>query len=213
MRAVSITFDDGLIDSARLATKLLPDARFTFYLVSGWLEGTVPVSDAGNAGLNHGTLAEWLELGHDIGSHSHSHPMPYPPGYLADCEVSRSWFAERFPEPVHFAFPYCRVLHVPPGFKSYKAGEKTGLYNPLAPGPRSVLNGINPIWDYATRRHRPFGSVFKILDEQPADSWLILTFHGIGEGWGPITADEFLSLGTYLAGSDHQLRTVSEMIP
>lgn len=217
MRVVSLTFDDGLIDSARLATELMPDAHLCFYLVSGWLDGSVPITEPGNVGLNHGTIEEWEELaaaGHDLGCHSHSHPMPYPPGYLADCERSRQWFAGRSPEPVHFAFPYCRVLHVPPGFRSYKAGEKTGFYNPLRPAsPGPILNGVNPVWDYVSRKMRPFDAVFTILGEQPPDSWLVLTFHGIGEGWGPVTAAEFSSLGAYLRGSDHQIKTVSEMIP
>lgn len=219
MRAVSLTFDDGLIDSVRQAADLLPWARFGLFLVSGWLDGSEPITDTGNVGLNHGTLTDWQELaavGHDLACHSYSHPMPSiynAPTYLADCEKSRQWFSDRISGPLHFAFPYCRAIHVPEGYRSYKSGERTGPYNSLPLDDYPILNAVNPIWDYTNRKFRPFESVFAILDAQPQDSWLILTFHGINEGWGPVTPAEFASLGSYLRSSDHQVRTMTEMLP
>lgn len=211
MRLVSLTFDDGMISTARLATRSLPGVPMTFFLVTGWIDGLAVPDDPPNRSVDHGTTAQWKELeasGHELACHGHSHKRASHPDYPSDCHRASEWFQK----PVPLALPYGDIGRLPPGFTAYKAGEFV-TYNELPVSKRPLLASVNPVWDHATQRARPFRSIYEILDRQPDQTWLIVTLHGIEEGWGPITLAEFVGLGSYLTRSDHVVRTLSGSVP
>src|SRR5581483_8030235 len=75
MKVLSLTFDDGLLATAK-KVDLLP-YKATFYIVTGWVRpNMVPILDAWNQDRDHGGLDDWIALskkGHDVQSHTVSH--------------------------------------------------------------------------------------------------------------------------------------------
>lgn len=182
MRLVSFTFDDGLIESAKKIQLLkIPS---TFYLVTGWVTKELEVKDKFNLGLNHGDIKEWKYLnkkGLDIGSHSHKHEKiknkeEFKKDIFKSIEIIKSNFECKF---YNFSFPYGQEKFECKGFNSWKTGF-VDLYNKIG---RKKISSYNPFYDNKNT------NLSQAIEEMPDKSWLVLTFHGIDEGWLPCTED------------------------
>ncbi|PIN93322.1 hypothetical protein COU54_03505, partial [Candidatus Pacearchaeota archaeon CG10_big_fil_rev_8_21_14_0_10_31_24] len=79
-RYVSFTFDDGFIAGAQKVAKIIHPHKATFYLVTGWVKpNSIEIKDEYNIDADHGDIKQWqklAQLGHEIGSHTVSHPIP-----------------------------------------------------------------------------------------------------------------------------------------
>jgi peptidoglycan/xylan/chitin deacetylase (PgdA/CDA1 family) len=75
-RLLSITFDDGALDNYTHAFPALEDAglKATFFVVSGCMGGTYKASYYETPTMGEGQVKELSDRGHEIGSHSVSHP-------------------------------------------------------------------------------------------------------------------------------------------
>lgn len=172
----------------------------TFYLVTGWVDGTEEIADQFNRDLDHGTWKDWIELksqGLDLGCHSHCHKKNIDS--YEDSIKCKNIFSEYFSGPYNFSFPYC-IKNEVCEFDSYKMGyvKKTNkLGNDL-----KYLSSYNPEFDNPKLN----------LKEIPDNSWLIITLHGIDEGWMPINIEKILKIEEECIENNIFIKTISQVI-
>ena len=214
MRVASITFDDGLWETAKLAvtTGQVLRQRYSFYPVAEWVNGQTP-TDHYNLGLSHGDVEGWKMVaaaGHEVGSHTMTHCRSGTPGFRDGCSRSLEWLRQFGPAPYTFAFPYDVLGPKPDGFIVARGGEQWGYepYIDLTKPIPDVVHSINPVW---SGEPIPFDGVFEIIKNIPADHWLIINLHGVEEGWGPLTKQDFFSLTHYLSACGILVRPVREI--
>lgn len=114
-RAV-ITFDDGYVNVLRHGLRPLAEARFTAiqFLVADLLgrcnEWDVPLGEAPEPMMDAAQVRGWLAAGHEIGSHTLTHPrLTKLPREKAREEItaSKQKLEDLFGRPVaHFCYPY-----------------------------------------------------------------------------------------------------------
>jgi peptidoglycan/xylan/chitin deacetylase (PgdA/CDA1 family) len=112
-RFLTVTFDDGQATVCEVAQRVLDDRgiKGTLYLVTDYVARGQTYRDARpDRACSWEQLRNWLEAGHEIGSHTHTH-VP-----LLDCP--HDWYAEELERsrhvvqkrlgyrPLHFAYPY-----------------------------------------------------------------------------------------------------------
>jgi len=144
-RRLSITFDDGALDNYTQALPALEEAglKATFFIVSGCLGGTYKASYYETSTMDQAEVKEISARGHEIGSHSVSHPhLTQIPrrDVLAELSGSKKHLEDLVGEPVtSFCYPFgdCNpeVLHCveEAGFSC-----ATGIHEGLCP-----VNGVN----------------------------------------------------------------------
>ncbi|HWW01001.1 MAG TPA: polysaccharide deacetylase family protein [Candidatus Acidoferrum sp.] len=115
-KRIVITFDDGYVNV--LSNGLEPLATTPFkaiqFLVADLLgkcnEWDVPLGEAPEPMMNQTQVREWLAAGHDIGSHTLTHPfLTQVPPRQAQEEItaSRKKLEDLFGRPIeHFCYPY-----------------------------------------------------------------------------------------------------------
>ena len=113
---IVITFDDGYVNVLRLALEPLAATKFTAiqFLPANLLgqrnEWDVALREAPEAIMDAAQVREWLAAGHDIGSHTLTHPfLTRLPADQAREEISASKkrLEDLFGRPVeHFCYPY-----------------------------------------------------------------------------------------------------------
>jgi peptidoglycan/xylan/chitin deacetylase (PgdA/CDA1 family) len=113
---VVITFDDGYVNVLRHGLEPLAATRFTAvqFLVADLLgrgnEWDVPLGEAPEPLMDAGQIREWLAAGHEIGSHTLTHPyLTRIPRAQAREEIaaSRKKLEDLFSRPIeHFCYPY-----------------------------------------------------------------------------------------------------------
>jgi peptidoglycan/xylan/chitin deacetylase (PgdA/CDA1 family) len=113
---VLITFDDGYVNVLRYGLGPLASSNFTAiqFLVAGLLgrhnEWDVPQGEAPEPMMDAAQVRDWLAAGHDIGSHTMTHPfLAKIPRQQAREEItaSRKKLEDLFGRPVvHFCYPY-----------------------------------------------------------------------------------------------------------
>jgi peptidoglycan/xylan/chitin deacetylase (PgdA/CDA1 family) len=113
---VVITFDDGYVNVLRHALEPLAATGFTAvqYLVADLLgrcnEWDVALGEAAEPMLDAGQVRQWLAAGHDIGSHTRTHPyLTRIPLAQAREEIvaSKRKLEDLFHRPIeHFCYPY-----------------------------------------------------------------------------------------------------------
>jgi peptidoglycan/xylan/chitin deacetylase (PgdA/CDA1 family) len=111
-----ITFDDGYVNVLRHALEPLATTGFTAvqYLVADLLgrcnEWDVALGEAAEPMLDAGQVRQWLAAGHDIGSHTRTHPyLTRIPLAQAREEIvaSKRKLEDLFHRPIeHFCYPY-----------------------------------------------------------------------------------------------------------
>lgn len=195
MKIASFTFDDGFIKTARLVKTLAIPS--TFYLVTGWLDKTVEVTDNFNKNIDHGTIQDWKEIGLDLGSHTHTHDKK-----INEME-SITTFQKLFDiSPFNLATPF-GVRFKPQYFNSCKCGFQKP-YNKLSRDSLKCLSSINPEFDVP--------NLEDVIRLCPDEHWVILTFHGIEEGWCPVSVDQLQKIYDMLIGYNFQISTISETV-
>lgn len=111
-----ITFDDGYTNVLRFGLEPLAAVRFQAvqFLVADLLgkhnTWDVPQGEAPEPMMDAAQVREWLAAGHDIGSHTLSHPYltKLPPAQAREeITASRKKLEDLFARPiVHFCYPY-----------------------------------------------------------------------------------------------------------
>ena len=148
---VAITFDDGYTNTLRLALEPLAATQFTAiqFLVADLLgrsnEWDVPLGEAPEPTMDAAQVRDWLAAGHDIGSHTLTHPrLTQLPREQAREEItaSKQKLEDLFGRPVaHFCYPYgdwnpaVRDLAAAAGYRTActtEAGINTPATDPFA---------------------------------------------------------------------------------
>jgi peptidoglycan/xylan/chitin deacetylase (PgdA/CDA1 family) len=114
--ALAITFDDGFENAFRNSLKPLAENGFhaTQYLVAGMLGGRnewdIKLGEVPEKLMDVAQVREWLAAGHEIGSHSMTHPnlCEIPPAQAREeITASKKKLEDTFGVPVeHFCYPY-----------------------------------------------------------------------------------------------------------
>lgn len=113
---VILTFDDGSVTTLRGAMPALAAAGFTAiqFLVAGLLGGRnewdIAKGEVPDRLMDEAQARDWLAAGHQIGSHTLSHPhlsqLPLPKA-REEISSSKKLLEDRFGLPVrHFCYPY-----------------------------------------------------------------------------------------------------------
>jgi peptidoglycan/xylan/chitin deacetylase (PgdA/CDA1 family) len=115
-RSVVITFDDGYVNVLRHGLRPLAEARFKAiqFLVADLLgrrnEWDMPLGEAPEPMMDAVQVREWLAAGHDIGSHTLTHPFltRLPPAKAREeIMAGRKKLEDLFGRPIrHFCYPY-----------------------------------------------------------------------------------------------------------
>ncbi len=133
-KRVVITFDDGYVNVLQHGLAPLAEAGFNAiqFLVVDLLgkcnEWDVPLGEAPEPMMDSGQVREWLAAGHDIGSHTLTHPyLTQVPSARAREEIcaSRKKLQDLFGRSIdHFCYPYgdwseaVRDLVIEAGYKT-----------------------------------------------------------------------------------------------
>lgn len=225
-RFVSITFDDGLKASTDVAISILEKYKFsaTFYIVTGWVEPSkISIKEPFNIGRAHGTWDYWRrvsEIGHEVGSHTHSHvnargkkAMLFPWILANDIFKSHKNLCREVSQSNHsIAMPWNAATSISEffvhrKFSSCRLGTSSLAYNNF------LSLACYRLKSWAPSQRDRWETYVQAIDNIPKGGWLILQFHGIGdEGWDPISPEFFEQLCEYIAKSDLKIATVREVI-
>ncbi len=115
-RKIVLTFDDGYVNVLRYGLAPLAQTGFRAiqFLVSGLLgrgnEWDGPLGEAPEPMMDAGQVREWQSAGHEIGSHTRTHPFltQLPPDQAREeITSSRKELEDLFGRPIlHFCYPY-----------------------------------------------------------------------------------------------------------
>lgn len=207
-RYVTFTFDDGDVQTAMQANQIMEPDHATFYLVTGWLDGSVPITDAYNVGVNHGTDRDWRALaywGHDIGSHSHGHGLPPEESRIDGYQRSLNYIKRFGVGPFSLSMPYHAKGAVAAPYDSIRCGNSI-RFNPLNWPLREVGS-----WTIYPEK---FDEIVKQLrDVNPADCWTVFCLHGLdGRLCVPSWArNDFMRLLDTVRVLGYKVRSMAEM--
>jgi peptidoglycan/xylan/chitin deacetylase (PgdA/CDA1 family) len=114
--AILLTFDDGFVNALRYGLPLLDQFRFRAvqYLVADRLGGVNewdrPKGEVMEPLMDDAQIRDWLAAGHEIGSHTCTHPFLTqlaPAQAREEISASRKKLEDKFGRPVeHFCYPY-----------------------------------------------------------------------------------------------------------
>ena len=115
-KRIAITFDDGYVNVLRYGLQPLASTGFTAiqFLVADLLgrhnEWDVPEGEVPEPMMDAAQVREWLAAGHDIGSHTLTHPWLTrlsPSAAREEITTSRKKLEDLFSRPIeHFCYPY-----------------------------------------------------------------------------------------------------------
>ncbi len=148
---VLLTFDDGFVNALRYGLPLLDEFKFRAvqFLVAdrigGINEWDRPKGEVMEPLMDDAQIRDWLAAGHEIGSHTCTHPFLTqlsPAQAREEITASRKKLEDKFGRPVeHFCYPYgdcneaVRDLIVAAGYKTAfttEAGVNTPADSPFA---------------------------------------------------------------------------------
>lgn len=198
MKIISFSFDDGFINTAHKVVRMgIPS---TFYIVTGWVLKTKKIYDKYNLNINHGELNDWKNLPIDIGCHSNDHKKDY------DIYESYKEYKNYFGDPYNFACPY-GIYKSSDCFQSIKVGYFS-FSNDINKNSLKKLSSVNPVFDYKNKDQE----FFQQLKSLPDNKWVVLTFHGIDEGWEPITQDYLFNIYNFVLDNGFVVKTITEVV-
>jgi peptidoglycan/xylan/chitin deacetylase (PgdA/CDA1 family) len=150
-KRIVVTFDDGYVNVLRHGLEPLAATGFKAiqFLVADLLgkcnEWDVPLGEAPEPMMDAAQVREWLAAGHDIGSHTLTHPFLtqiFPARAEEEISASRKALEDLFGRPIeHFCYPYgdwnerVRDFVVAAGYKTActtGAGVNTAADSPFA---------------------------------------------------------------------------------
>lgn len=175
-RYITFTFDDGLINTAKIVKRL--EIPTTFYIVLGWVTKEIEVNDSFNFYLDHGTIKEWKNLKIDIGCHTYDHKKNF------DEHLSYRKFSQFFNGFKNLSTPYS-LKYNSKLYDSCKIGFFNKPYNELKQKSLKQIHSINPNYDFFDK-----DDLKSIIANCPDQHWMVFTFHGINEGWEPIKYED-----------------------
>jgi len=115
-KRIALTFDDGYVNVLQHGLRPLADTKFHAiqFLVADLLgrhnEWDVPLGEAAEPMMDAAQVREWLAAGHDIGSHTLTHPFLTklsPSQAREEITASRKKLEDLFSRPIrHFCYPY-----------------------------------------------------------------------------------------------------------
>jgi len=113
---VVITFDDGYVNTLEHGLEALAATKFTAIqflvadLLGGRNEWDIPLGEAPERTMDAFQVREWLAAGHDIGSHTLTHPCLTRLSRAQageEIQASRKKLEDLFGRPIqHFCYPY-----------------------------------------------------------------------------------------------------------
>lgn len=218
--AVSITFDDSTLDQYRLAAPEL-DRRgmtATFFVITGLMDGGVWQDGPVQRQLFSWSQARDLaERGHEIGSHTHSHPdLTRLEPFLAQRQLVRSYQRIRREIPnqsgLTFAWPYWRSTeHTQELASRYYIAARGGqattprYFNagPIEARPDNLLH-VNALGMLPRETEETWREAAEDLLQR--GGWGVLSLHGIDDGriqhsalgWEPLPIDLYRRILDYL---------------
>jgi peptidoglycan/xylan/chitin deacetylase (PgdA/CDA1 family) len=214
MRFVSLTFDDGFSRGAEEVAAILNrfDFKATFFIVTGWVEPMTvrSVHDPCNRGRPHGNWPFWKSLacmGHEIGSHTHSHINAsgklarFWPGLLnKELKVSSAQIEKAVgirPSSVSLPWnawlPYADQL-----IRRYYSTCVVGQNSPVVNSPAN--NNLYKANAWAPKSSVNPHEVEHLISSLEDNEWLIFQYHSIGEeGFEPISKRAFEQLCNFLS--------------
>jgi peptidoglycan/xylan/chitin deacetylase (PgdA/CDA1 family) len=120
-KCFTVTFDDGQANVCEVAQRILDERGIpsVLYLATDYvLQGRCYRDIRPSRSCTWTQLGRWLEAGHDIGSHTHTHaPLPdlSPEQCVEELNISRDILRRELGhDPEHFAYPYgahCRKTY------------------------------------------------------------------------------------------------------
>jgi len=215
-RYLSITCDDGLINSALKVDQLLSPNHATFYIVTGWLKlNPIPILDTPKIIYKHGSLVDWQLLskkGHEIGSHTVSHLRPNQPINQAEYYQSFELIKKIQPGPYSLATPYGASINIQSPYDSIRLKEKRGFLKIIIDNKLDRIDFFKIVsWDPVELKFS-LSKIIRILQKIPSRRWLVLRMHGLdGEGYCPWSATSFKQFIDSALRSGYQIKTIAEM--
>jgi hypothetical protein len=209
MKFATFTFDDGIIASAKKVHEILFPYKATFYVVSGWVLKTIVIVDKYNINFDHGTIEDWKEiikLGHEVGSHTHSHCKADNINIQNECLESLNFLRKIQIPPYSLSCPHHTLI-------------KTELYDSIRTGSYSTVHKkfdkekiFNKIESLNLFELYSIEDTKIDCNEISDNSWIIFSFHGIdSEGFCPITTQQLETLKNDLLLKKFKIVTVREM--
>ena len=197
MKIASFTFDDGFYNTAIKILKINIPA--TFYLVTDWLKPNAIIEDTFNLNANHGNIQLWNHIKVDIGCHSLKHERNF------DEFLCYESFKKIFKKPYNFATPY-GIKYKSKHFCSCKIGYYGSPYN------NTNIKNLNQLQSINIKHDVNEKELYNIVKKSPNNCWLIFTFHGIEEGWKPVTEEEIINLYDMLTHNHFVIKNISEVV-
>lgn len=227
-RFVSITFDDGLLQGARIAVELLEKyrAKATFYLVTGWVQpNQVKIRDRSNVSRDHGSWSEWQAIqdcGHEIGSHtvSHINVRRNFKAWLAPSFLKRELWDSYDDLKQHLQMPPASI-GMPYDVMTFAAKRLLKqVYQAARVGrPRVIYNKLDRVdwyrlYSWAPHPQMPADKICQRIASIPPNHWLILQFHSLAdEGWRPFSPATFEAILQFISERDNLRQvTIKEMV-
>ena len=209
MKFATFTFDDGIITSAKKVHDILFPYKATFYVVSGWVLKTIAIVDKYNINFDHGTIEDWKEiikLGHEVGSHTHSHCKADNINIQNECLESLNFLRKIQTPPYSLSCPHHTLI-------------KTELYDSIRTGSyltvhkkffkEKIFNKIENINLFELYSVEDITIDYKEVSD---NSWVIFSFHGIDdEGFCPVTTQQLEKLKNDLLLESFKIITVRDM--
>ncbi len=212
MRILSLTFDDGFLESANKIDALINPHKATFYIVTGWVKpNSIDVKDKYNINRNHGDLNDWIRLserGHDIQSHTVSHHSKKwhkeATVEQIDYEYNESMnFIKRIHSgPYTMSTPYHHTPKVKSNYTAIRVGFENGFKNKFDSLKLDSLNSY-------------VGNASWAIDNLPDEDniWILACLHGLdGEGYCPWASAELLEFCNVAVKKNYKIQTVNQVL-
>jgi peptidoglycan/xylan/chitin deacetylase (PgdA/CDA1 family) len=211
MRILSLTFDDGFLESAKKIDAMIP-YKSTFYIVTGWVKpNSISIKDHYNVNKNHGTLDDWIGLskkGHDIQSHTVSHH-------------SKKWFSTASVEQIEYEYnesmnfikkihngpytmstPYHHIPRIKSNYMAIRIGIENGFKNKFDYLRLDSLNSYQGTSSWA---------INNLPDED--NVWILACLHGLDEeGYCPWTVEELSNFCKVAIDKKYKIQTVNQVL-
>ena len=186
----------------------------------GWISpNSEPIKDEWNIGFDHGSLEDWRSIaknGHDIGSHTFTHPDTKYKGISREhleqeCSESLKFIKQIDQSHYSLAFPYNRgtlTSSIKKNYDSVRAGWGEPLHNSIED---TNLYHIKS-WSPEDMNENGSKKIKKTIGNLPDNSWLVFNLHGLdGEGWQPWSAESLKGLIGFIKDQSISIGSISEM--
>lgn len=197
--AITFTFDDGCLNQYKVAAPLLDKYGYkaTFYTITTWADGK------GSPAMNWDTLRELSDAGHEIGSHTLTHPDATGASELID---SKKKIEKEIGKPCRsIAYPYCNY---PTDQKALEESYISGRICSQVVMPYNTKDyyNISSVICGSQGQVNSYSSLTGWFDEAySAGGWVVFLLHGIdseSDGYSPTKSKDLDKSLSYLNDND-----------